>query len=369
MNKNLLMISGDKSFAEGKHGAFYNTLEEFHKHWNRIDIICPKVGPKEIQEVFGNVFIHSSPWPLILQPFWIFKKGQEIYHRNKFDLVTCHDYPPFYNGLGAFLLWRRIRIPYVLEIHHIPGYPKSANFKEWLYRLFARLFIALDALPARAVRVVNKYQTKEFLVRAGVPVSKIMYIPSIYINHDIFQPRSEPKEYDLIFVGRLAENKGIELFLEVAKTLNLKTLIVGDGPLRTFCKLKIENCRKDLPKGEKLKIDMHGWAKDSQEVADFLNKSKLFVLTSYNEGGPRVVAEAMACGVPVLATPVGIIPDIKSACTIIDWNVDDIVKKARNLLSDEQVYKSKIELGLEVVKQFNKESAIKNYAEKIKQLI
>ncbi len=43
---NLRMISGDRSLAEGKHGAFYNTLEELHKYWDRIDIICPKPNSK-----------------------------------------------------------------------------------------------------------------------------------------------------------------------------------------------------------------------------------------------------------------------------------------------------------------------------------
>ena len=38
----LLMISGDRSLAQEKKGAFYNTLEEFHKYWDRIDIITPR---------------------------------------------------------------------------------------------------------------------------------------------------------------------------------------------------------------------------------------------------------------------------------------------------------------------------------------
>jgi len=365
MSKNLLMITGlgsAKDLAQGKRGAFYNTLEEFHKYWDRIDIIISKVSGEVVTELFGNVYLHVSPWPLILHPLFFLKKGTSLHKKHHFDAITVQEFPPFYNGIGAFLLWCRIKVPYLLEIHHVPGYPKSANLKEWLYRFFMRLLIALDALPARAVRVVNKNQTKEFLIRAGVPESKIMHIPSLYIDQNIFHPTHELKECDIIFVGRLAENKGIKLFLNIAKISGLRALIVGDGPLKKYVNDKIKNWKLE-------NVKCFGWAKDSNEIASLINKSKLLIMPSLNEGGPRVVVEAMACGVPVLATPVGIVPDFKEASTIIDWNVDDIVKKARHLLSDKQIYDSKVELGLEVAKQFNKESAVKNYAEEIKKLI
>ena len=41
----LLMISGDRSVLEGKHSAFWYTLQGFRKHWDRIDIICPRPDP------------------------------------------------------------------------------------------------------------------------------------------------------------------------------------------------------------------------------------------------------------------------------------------------------------------------------------
>lgn len=50
----LLMISGDRSLAEGKRGAFYNTLEEFRKYWDRIDVICPKVQPSSRAQAEGS---------------------------------------------------------------------------------------------------------------------------------------------------------------------------------------------------------------------------------------------------------------------------------------------------------------------------
>ncbi len=378
----LLMITGlgsARDLVSGKKGAFYHTLEEFSKHWERIDIICPRITNYDrdsrlrtgtlsdqlrITNLFGNVYLHISPWPLICHPLWFLKKGLEIYKKEKFDLMTVQEFAPFYNGIGARIIWQFIKVPYILELHHITGYPRAGNFKEKLYKNLTRLFIKWDASRAMAVRTVNREQVPDFLIASGVPKEKILYIPSIYLDLGVFKPMNFPKEYDLIFIGRLEKNKGLNLFLDAIKKLNCNAIIIGDGSLGDSVKLEIENW--------KLKINFHGWAKDQKEIAELLNKSKILVMASYNEGGPRVVPEAMACGVPVLATAVGIVPDLLKnghSGEIIAWKAEDIAQKAYRLLNDVERYKEYSRSGQEAVKQFEKRAAIKNYAEKLKGLI
>ncbi|KKR88726.1 MAG: Glycosyl transferase family 1 [Candidatus Wolfebacteria bacterium GW2011_GWB1_41_12] len=350
----LLMITGlgsAKDLASGKKGAFYNTLEEFHKYWDRIDIIVPRIKNYESRttNLFGNVFIHISPWP--------------------FDLMTVQEFPPFYNGIGARLLWHKIKVPYILEIHHIPGYPRAASFKEALYRNLIKWFIKFDASKAAAIRVVNHNQTPGFLKRAGVPLDKIIYISSIYIDLAIFKPMNLEKEHDIIFVGRLEKNKGIKLLLEAIihlklRNLNFKTLVVGDGPLRKEIASKIKKWD--------LNIDLYGWAGDSKKIAELINKSKILVMPSYNEGGPRVVVEALACGLPILATAVGIVPDLLKngqGGEIIAWNEQDISNKAAELLGNEDKRKQLGRAGIEIAKSFERKEAVKNYAEKLKLML
>ncbi len=400
--------------ARGERGAFYNTLEEFHKYWERIDIICPKSkgvarvgashraqiaiehygGGERQDHVFGNVFIHSSPWPLVFQPWWILKKGLEIYREQKFNLVTVHEYPPFYNGIGARMLWGKIRVPYILEIHHIVGYPKAADLKEKFYRWLTRVFVRYDSSKAKAVRTVNQKQVPGFLIKAGVPKEKIIYIPSLYIDLDIFRPmdpvRSSlaevttglapgasetsngvnlEKKYDLIFVGRLVKNKGINLLFEAASKLkiqnpNFKLLIVGDGPLKENLKFKIENLKlKD-------NIQLYGWAENQEEIARLLNQSKILIIPSYNEGGPRVAIESMACGVPILATPVGVMADIIKDGQYeltITWDAKDIAEKIGALLDSRSKYEKYSRIGIEISRHFEKRAAIKNYALKLQE--
>jgi len=177
-----------------------------------------------------------------------------------------------------------------------------------------------------------------------------------------------PKKYDLIFVGRLVENKGINLLLEAVSRLKvksekLKVLIVGDGPLKENLKFKVKSLKLEN------NIIFYGRAKDSLEIAQLLNESKILVMPSYNEGGPRVIVEAMACGVPILATPVGIVSDLLKngrGGEIIAWEAEDIARKVSELLNDPDRYQRYSYSGLEIAKQFERKEAIKNYAEQLK---
>jgi len=364
------MITGDRALASGKKGPFYYMLEEFSRHWERIDIITPKIqNPKsKIQNIFGNVFIHSSNLPLIFQPWFIFKKGKEIFKQQKFDLFTVHSYPPFYNDIGGLWLHNRIKTPYTSEIMHVTGYPKAGNFKEWFYKILTRLFVKKITKKAKAIRTINQTQVSEFLIKRGVDKEKIKYIPAFYIDFEIFKPfdfaQGKPKKYDIVFSGRLVKNKGINLLLRAIRNVkiqmpNVKLAITGSGPLENKIKNYIKN--NDL----KNNIDLIGWVKGTKELADIYNQSKLMVMPSFNEGGPRVTLEAMACKVPVLTSRVGIMLNIinnNENGIFIDWNVKDITNKIMLLLKDDNLRNKIAENGHKTVQQFERKKVIENYA-------
>ncbi len=362
----LLMISGDTALATGKKGAFYNTVEELHKYWDRIDIICPSIGNKEPVSLFENVFFHPCPYSIILQPAWIYRKGIEIYNEQKFDVMTVQEYPPFYNGMGAMMLSRKINVPRIEEFHHIIGYPKSANVKEFFYKFLSLIFVNFLTSQSVAVRVVNNSQVPYFLKKSGVNKRKIHYVPSLYIDRNIFNSHKSLKSFDLIFVGRLVHNKGIKLFIDVVEKTKLKALIVGDGPLKKWIEKEI------LRRGLGDSLSLYGWARDSSELSGLINSSKLLLMLSYNEGGPRVVVEAMSCKVPVLATPVGIVPDfIKEGypLALSSWNSQEISNNVMDLFAKPTLLKQAEVRGEEIASRFEKSEMVKRYSDFLKSFI
>lgn len=355
------MIAVGRILAQDKKGPLYYTLEELSKYWERIDVICPRIE-QGTYNIHGNVYVHGFPKLMRRQPWFIFKKGLEIYKKQKFDLFTIHNDPPFYNDIGGYWLHKKTKVPYVLEVMHIIGDPKPASLKEWFYKLLERLFVNFFAKNAKAVRVINKKQTGEFLKKSGVDEKKIKYIPAFYIDLGVFKPQSIEKKYDIVFSGRLVKNKGIMLLLKAIaniKNPNIKLIVVGDGPLKSEI--------QEFVKRNKLEnnVEFAGWLPSIEDVARVYNQSKIMVMPSFNEGGPRVNLEAMACKVPVITSRVGIMLDIikdGENGLFIDWNAKDIAEKILSLFNNDNLYKKIAENGYITAQDFERRQAIRNYA-------
>lgn len=105
----------------------------------------------------------------------------------------------------------------------------------------------------------------------------------------------------VIYVGRLIENKGVaDLLLAMKQYPDTRTLIVGDGPDRA----RLESLAQGM------QVTFVGQVAPSA-VIDYLRQARLLVLPSYlGDGLPNVIIEAVANGVPVVATRTAGIPDL-----------------------------------------------------------
>jgi len=171
-------------------------------------------------------------------------------------------------------------------------------------RIFAELNYALsDKIIVYSENLIDKLGLEKY-------ENKICIAHEHFLDFDKFKIKKKLDERDNLvgYIGRLSEEKGTLNFVraipEVLKGKNkIRFLVGGDGPLQDKVReyLKEKNLRD--------KVKLTGWILHD-ELPDYLNELKLLVLPSYTEGLPNIMLEAMACGTPVLATPVGAIPDV-----------------------------------------------------------
>jgi glycosyltransferase involved in cell wall biosynthesis len=309
--------------------------------------------------------VHPSPLNVLLQPLYIFWWGRRLLAARPYALITSHDFGFFYNGLGAWLLTLGRAIPYVSEIHHIEGHPFALTRRELVYRRLARWYIRFFARRAAAIRAVNRSEVPEFLRELGVPQEKILILPSMYIDFDIFRPQpDEAPRFDVLFVGRFAPNKGIFTILEAVAAVkethpDVKLALLGDGPLREKVVAQINALNLQNHATLISGVDGPG------DVARLYHQSKMLVCASTSEGGPRVTVEAMACGTPVISTPVGIMRDLMESgknFLVFKWGADELAEKIRLLLDDDSLRHQLGENGEIAVQGFRADHVIEQYA-------
>jgi len=154
-------------------------------------------------------------------------------------------------------------------------------------------------------------ELEEELLAAGFAADRITRIPN-GIDVSRFRPRS-PAPFSaqetgptLLFVGRLHAQKNLPVLLRAAAELssrwpNLRVVLVGDGPERG----RLEGLTNDLGLERRVRF-----AGEVPDVLPFLHAADLFVHPSRAEGMPGALLEAMACGLPCVATRIGGTVDI-----------------------------------------------------------
>jgi glycosyltransferase involved in cell wall biosynthesis len=129
-----------------------------------------------------------------------------------------------------------------------------------------------------------------------------------YVRTDEFRVRRPYADRDRVvgFLGRLDEEKGVRELASVAAELpeDVTFRFIGDGDLRDWLEAEL------AAETERGQVELTGWV-DHDDVPDQLNDLSLLVLPSQpTEGLPTTILEALACGTPVLASPVSGVLDV-----------------------------------------------------------
>ena len=248
-----------------------------------------------------------------------------------FQVIDAHYVYP--DGLAAVLLGWMFKVPVVVsargsDLNVFKDFPIIRRIIQWTLQ------------RANAVITVSQ-ALKDEAVNLGVPPEKVRVIPN-GVDPIKFYPLAKDearKELGLpldgrkiiVSVGNLTSNKGFDLLIkslkeisEKSKEINVLLLIIGGGAQKRALEDLIQ------------KFDLHSVVQLSGSVPHerlvwYYNAADLVCLMSEREGWPNVVLEALACGRPVLAPPVGGIPEIVATPQVGSLVERDVVKIAQGL--------------------------------------
>ena len=360
------MYSGDRDIARGRVGAFHTTLAGLAPHWDRIDILTPGHPDASPITLFDNIHVHPSSRSRFAQRRFIVDMVKELVDERHYSLAISHDHGVFSNGFAAMEIRSRFGIPYISEIHHVPGFPRAGSIKERAQKWIARYYVKRARNRATAFRAVNNVQMPSLLREWGVQADKVIVLPSFYLDFDVFHPADRADAaWDVMFCGRLDSNKGLDLLAAaaaiVARALpECRFLVVGDGPRSPAFESDLQQ------RGLTDRFEIRRWVDTPADLADCYRRSRLLLCTSYSEGGPRVCLEAMACGTPVVSTPVGVMPELLDdglTGRLVDWEPADIATALLEILNDPAAAERMARLAHDAVRPYEREITLDNYAQ------
>ena len=234
---------------------------------------------------------------------------RRLHRRRPFDLLDAHYLYP--DGLAAVLLARALGRPVVLsargtDVNLFMRLPLIRSWILYALRRCDRIIAVSGAL-------------KKVMVAAGIGPRKIDVVPngvdvSLFPEISREQARVElglnPIGRIILSVGSLRPSKNFKHLLRALKEIrsdpangDVSLAIVGYGHHRPRLEREISRLGLDD------QVILAGRV-PHQEIYRWYRAADLFCLASGSEGWPNVIFEALACGLPVVSTPVGGVPDI-----------------------------------------------------------
>ena len=309
-----------------------------------------------IQDEFNFVYIategpireklEQEHVPFRLLSEFKYENLKKVLEEEKPDIIHAHDF----SATVMCALCGKYRI--ISHLHYDPPWARRWNFKTAAYVCMGRRIARILAVSGGAYHNLifsDMFQAKMSIIGNPIDKERILYMGG----------KEQLPIYDLLFVGRLVEQKAPQMFIEIVGKLkqsgrSIKCAMVGTGDLEKMCRELIEQ------NGLQSSIELLGFQENPYL---YMRMSKLLCMTSRWEGYGLVAAEANILGIPVLSTKTGGVTELfgEKAEELCNGS-DDFFEKIQKLLSDSELYQIWKMRALKRAKEF---TSPKEYSEKL----
>lgn len=314
-----------------------------------VDVVTRHQRGLKFSETIEGIHIHRIPCfgGLILNSltYTLFGLLWILYHRKKVDILHCHQAlsPTTIGVLAKQIIKKRVLVKLTATDLYGDMYQISIlPFKNLRKRLLGKVdyFIIMNQIMQRQLELIGirDFQTKTIF--NGVDIG--FFHPVNTERKNLLRKELMLPEDSKIFIftGRLETQKDLPTLIKAWDIFKINNkerdnsllLIVGDGSQRKEIESLIERSKF------KHSIKILGYRSN---IRDYLQASDCFVLPSVDEGISNALLEAMACGLPVVATKVGANPEIidnsDSGILVESRDPESLGKAISFILSNEQL--------------------------------
>ncbi len=326
---------------------------------------CPKLSFGQIKEKLGisNCYVQRFKNP-ILRFLEIFARCMKMQKDGYHDFYVHYSY---YGALAAFLAGGKV----FYWNRGMPWLFTRNWFKEKIFRFILKNTILVTGPESLAKEYQARYGVRYYRVLSNWVDVERFAPPDLPRSEGLQQPAYSPARELLVsrrraanvianlppsvndnvrivlFVHHLSKRKGADLIPEIARGFGdeVQFLVIGDGPEKEHlerCGLSNVKVLGKIP---------------NRDMTKYFQSADVFLMPSREEGSPHVILEAIASGLPFVASDVGgvreVVPDTLTRYLCVSEDVECFRKKLGTLLSDKELYNKAREDCLEYAKNFD----------------
>jgi L-malate glycosyltransferase len=296
-------------------------------------------------------------------PFRIAKK----IHHHKFDIVHTHSWGTLLEGLGGALM---MQTPILVHNEHggLEIRPRNIPIQRWFWSKTDMVVAVAEALAEQMATVIRFPRKRIHVIPNGVDTQHFQPVENGNVKQRI-RFGLPPEKILFGIVARLVPVKNhLGIFHALAQLhaqgINVDLVLAGDGELRE----SLFQAAADMHL-----IEHIHFLGEITAVTEFLQAVDVFVLNSKSEGMPITMLEAMACGLPVIATSVGsnpqLVRDGQNGMLVKSEDIDELCSAMMRLANNAPLRNKMGEKGRCCVEtHFSLNRMVKEYTDLYKEL-